>query len=107
MNFESLWQLLYQHGASDKKEEGTRRFWQTLTPEQQQQVFTTISTKLQEGKFVQYDPIRAIQENLRRLPKSEVLSYAEYYQRFGTTEEQGGWKRVFKPEEQKTIYVKG
>ena len=40
-------------------------------------------------------------------PRQETLSYAEYYQRFGTTEEQGGWKRVFKPEEQKTIYVKG
>ena len=61
--FEQLWALLYEHGASEKKKEGTRRFWNTLTEEQQRQVFTTISRKLKEDKFVQFDPIRAIKEN--------------------------------------------
>ena len=65
MNFNELWNLLYQHGASAKKEEGTRRFWNTLTPQQQSCAFTTISNRLKEGKFVQYDPIRAINESLR------------------------------------------
>ena len=27
MDFNTMWQLLYDHGASAKKEEGTRRFW--------------------------------------------------------------------------------
>ena len=43
MNFNELWNLLYQHGASAKKEEGTRRFWNTLTPQQQSYAFTTIN----------------------------------------------------------------
>lgn len=61
-----MWQKLYDNGASSKQQEGTRRFWLTLTEDEQQMVFTTISKKLDEGKFVWYDPIRAIKENLRR-----------------------------------------
>ena len=105
MDFESLWQLLYDHGASGRKKEGTEHFWNTLTPQQQEQVFTTISTKLQEDKFVQYDPIRAIKENIIRR-KRQVLSYADYYTRYGTTEEVDGWKMRHLQEEQRTIYVK-
>ena len=73
IDFKQIWSLLYEHGASAKKEEGTRRFWDTLTPFQQEQVFTTISTKLRDDKFVQYDPIRALKENIRRQPGPEFL----------------------------------
>lgn len=104
--FEQIWPLLYEHGASEKKEEGTRRFWANLTPYQQEKAFTTINTKLQEGKFVQYDPIRAIKENIPHHSGIEKLSFNDYYQRFGTTEEVDGWRRQFIPEQQKTIYVK-
>ena len=62
MNFNELWNLLYQHGASAKKEEGTRRFWNTLTPQQQSCAFTTINNRLKEGKFVQW--IMRIAHNL-------------------------------------------
>jgi hypothetical protein len=83
--FNQLWAILYDHGASAKKEEGTRRYWATLTPQEQRQVFTTISTKIKEDKFVQYDPIRAIKENLRRV-RSMSLSFDAYYDKFHTTE---------------------
>ena len=63
MSFEELWQLLYDHGASAKKYEGTKNYWLTLTPQQREQVSASISSKLAAGKFVQYDPIRAIREN--------------------------------------------
>ena len=39
-------------------------------------------------------------------PQQMQLSYADYYARFGTTEEVDGWQRRFLPEQQKTIYVK-
>ena len=96
--FNQLWAILYDHGASAKKEEGTRRYWATLTPQEQRQVFTTISTKIKEDKFVQYDPIRAIKENLRRV-RSMALSFDAYYDKFHTTEEREGWKMV-KPKKQ-------
>ena len=67
-----MWQKLYANGASSKQEEGTRRYWVTLSPEDQQRVFTTITQKLDKGKFVWYDPIRAIQENLRRNGKQAI-----------------------------------
>ena len=103
--FDALWAMLYDHGASAKKEEGTRRYWATLTTQQQRQVFTTISTKLREDKFVQYDPIRAIKENLRKARK-QIISADEYYRRYGTQANHDGWVRTFLPDQQKTIYIK-
>ena len=40
------------------------------------------------------------------IPRREVLSFDEYYSRYGTTEEKDGWTKKFLPEEHKTIYVK-
>ena len=105
--FEQIWSVLYNHGASQKQQEGTQRFWCTLTPEQQQRAFTTITTKLREGKFVWYDPIRALKEALRqgRTEKQQILSYAEYYAKYGTTEEKDGWKMA-NPTGEKVVYVR-
>ena len=106
MDFEPLWQQLYDHGASARKEEGTRRYWETLTADQQRVVFTNISNKLKAGKFVQYDPIRAIRENIPKQKAAETLSYADYYARYGTTEEKDGWKMV-NPTGRQVVYMKG
>ena len=104
ISFEQIWQLLYQHGASEKKREGTERYWRTLSADQQHQVFSTISNKLREGKFVQYDPIRAMRENLYR-PLRKTLTYQEYYERYGTTEPQDGW-HMENPTGHQVIFVK-
>ena len=63
MDFNTIWPLLLTNGASPRKEEGTRRYWLTLSDEQQQIAFRNISRKLAERAFVHYDPIRAIKEN--------------------------------------------
>ena len=60
-----LWNALYQNGASAKSEDATHRFWLSLSPEQQAQVSQTIVRKVAAGEFVWYNPIRAIQENIR------------------------------------------
>ena len=106
ITFEELWTPLYEHGASAKKEEGTRRFWEGLRPEQQELVFTTITRRLEERKFVQYDPIRAIKEALQsRKKEQQTLSFNEYYERYHTTEEMDGWK-MENPTGQQVVYVK-
>ena len=64
IEFNDIWPLLLTNGASPKKEEGTRRYWLTLTDEQQHLAFSNISRKLSERAFVHYDPIRAIKENI-------------------------------------------
>jgi hypothetical protein len=63
MDFKDIWLLLLQNGASPKKEEGTRRYWLTLSDDKQQAAFNNISRKLAAQDFVHYDPIRAIKEN--------------------------------------------
>ena len=60
-----LWNALYQNGASAKSEDATHRFWLSLSPEQQVQVSQTIVRKVAARDFVWYNPIRAIQENIR------------------------------------------
>ena len=104
VTFEDMWRVLYEHGACSWKEEGTKLYWDGLRQEQQEQVFTIITKKLEEGKFVQYDPIRAIMENTKKV-RRQVLTYQQYYERFGTTEERDGWK-MENPTGQKVIYVK-
>ena len=63
--FESIWQALYENGSSRRNKDATKRHWDTLTPAQRHQAFVNITRKAKEGKFLQYDPIRAINENIR------------------------------------------
>ena len=53
--FEQIWPVLYDNGASAKKEEGTRRFWETLLSEEQEYAFTIISQKVKEGTTEEMD----------------------------------------------------
>ena len=102
--FDYLWQLLYNHGATTTKKADCARLWDTYTPEQQHQLCRTIHNKLQQHKFVQYDPIRAMKENVHQQHQQQ-LSYADYYARYGTTIPQDGWKMI-NPTGQRVIYVK-
>ena len=63
--FEEVWEALVDNGSSKKNREAVKRYWDTLTAKQQETVHKTIPKKVKEGKFVQYDPIRAIKENCR------------------------------------------
>ena len=73
--FETVWQALVENGSSKRNHDATERFWNTLTPKQQDAVFTSIPRKVKEGKFVQYDPIRAIKENARLHQLPEPTNY--------------------------------
>ena len=105
MEFDNIWALLVENGASAKKEEGTRRYWDTLSPQQQQTAFTTISAKLAEGRFVHFDPIQAIKENIRTRKRRQTMTFDEYYAKYHTTEERDDWHMV-NPTGSQVIYVK-
>jgi len=105
--FDTLWTLVEQHGSvAEFYKADLARLWDTYTDDQRQAIYDAIRTKLQRGLFVHYNPVKAVLDNAPKPPKVQKLSYAEYYAKYGTTEEQGGWKRVFMKDEQKTIYVK-
>ena len=64
-DFQQLWALLRQHGSSAKRETECAALWATYPPDLQQRIYATIRTKLEQGKFVHYDPVRALEENAR------------------------------------------
>ena len=80
-DFQPLWALLREHGSSAKRETECAALWASYTPEVQQRVYDTIRSKLEQGKFVHYDPLRAMEENARP-PRLQTLSYADYYARY-------------------------
>ena len=65
-NFYNLWALLRQHGSSAKKENECAQLWATFSPELQLKIFNTIKTKLEQNKFVHYDPMRAYKKTHAR-----------------------------------------
>ena len=103
MFFEQLIGMLNTRPIVPGKTAECLRLWETFTARQQQQIYETIRSKLQAGKFVHYDPVKAIRDNA---PKVQIISADEYYRRYQTQENQDGRVRTFLPEQHKTIYVK-
>ena len=100
--FNCFWFLFgVDEGKFPKRRACTLKLWMDMPKERRDAIIEYLR---KNGAQPDKNPYFFIQDFQTTRP--QTLSYAEYYQRFGTTEEQGGWKRVFKPEEQKTIYVK-
>ena len=103
MLFEQVIALLNTRPIVPGKTAECLRLWETLTARQQQKIYDTIRDKLQAGKFVHYDPVKAIKDNI---PKVQIISADAYYRIYDTQENRDGWVRVFLKEQHKTIYVK-
>lgn len=82
-----VWKALVEHGSSRKSEEAVRRFWATLSPKQKQTAANNIPRKVREGKYVQYNPIQAIKENIRsyHMPEPENLNRTSKYEKLEPT----------------------
>ena len=103
--FNELWALFRQHGSSNKREAECAQLWEGYSQDLRDLLYETIRKKLELRKFVHYDPLRAMQENVEAI-RSQTLSYNAYYDRYHTTEERDGWVRTFIEKEQRTVYVK-
>jgi len=103
--FEEFWKMLEEHGVIAYMKGEAANAWDALTTEQQQHLMEKIRSKIDAGKYVDYNPLRAIKDNLPRLPKQQTMSYADYYAKYGTTLERDGWKMV-NPTGNKVIYVR-
>ncbi len=66
ISFEDFWQLLYEHGSRNYYKNDTLTRWNELSAEQQQTLYERISEKIRTGKFVDYNPLEAIHDNLQR-----------------------------------------
>ena len=102
-SFDYIWELLAPKVEFANRKQACFRLWNSFTIEQQRTIYATIKDKKTKGQFVDYNPYFAIQKNSSRPIRQ--LSMNEYYARFGTTEEQDGWKMT-NPTGNKVIYIK-
>ncbi len=104
-SFDYLWALLEPKKEYEPVRNRCLRLWESFPLEQQRRIYRTIRERKNQSLFVDYNPLFAI-KRFSQPPQPQTLSFNDYYTRFGTTEEQNGWRRVFIPEKQKTIYIK-
>ena len=102
--FDNLWALLNPKNDYDQLKGRCRNLWNSFSSDKQQMIFCRIEEKKKRKEFVDYNPLFAIKKNFEA-PRPQTLSYAEYYAKYGTTEEVDGWKMA-NPTGQKVIYVK-
>ena len=105
--FDFLWLLVQNHGSvAEYYKAELARVWAEYSLEEQRAIYRSIRDKLRADKFVSYNPVKAVRENAPKAKPTQILTFGEYYKRYGTTEECDGWKRKFLPEKQKTVYMK-
>ena len=100
IEFKEFWDLYQPDWQYNNRRGATDLLWSQCPPEKQQAIMNWLHDhRPPQGRnpyfFVQDFKIR-----------QQILSFNDYYAKFGTTDEQGGWERKFLPEQQKTIYVK-
>jgi len=106
-SFDFLWQMVEKHGSVARFHKAElERLWDEYTLEEQRKIYCSIRDKLRAGKFVNYNPVIAVQENAPQAQQPQILSFEAYYKRYHTTYETDGWQMKYLPEEQRTIYVK-
>ena len=114
---QDVWQLLQPTKTFDTRGrfEKCLSDWCSMSEAQQHRVYQLLLSKKQQGELnpnpyyalndaMQEDAQQQAYNALRK--RQQTLSYADYYARYGTTEDTDGWHRQFLPEQQKTIYVK-
>ena len=101
---DDIWQLLNPQGEFKRRRGACERLWQGYGPARQEEIYGIIAGKLLRGEFVNENPYFAIDDNAKP-PRQQILSYADYYAKFGTTEERDGW-HMANPTGNRVIYVK-
>ena len=100
MDFNKFLTLFQPDKEFENRLGAAQREWDACSEFKQQAIIAWLET---HGRYKGRNPYFFIQDFK---PRQQTLSFAEYYAKYGTTEERDGWKRTFLPEQQKTIYVK-
>ncbi len=100
-NFELFWELFDPDPEFNNRRRACRELWEQKG-EQQQAIIEFLKSGKQRSSR---NPYYFLADFRVRPKQQQTLSYAEYYAKFGTTEELNGWQRKFIAEEQRTVYV--
>jgi hypothetical protein len=105
--FNYIWSLLEPKIEYANLINKCKELWDSFPIEKQRIIYASIRRKKIEKKFIDYNPLFAIRNNATEplKPRTQTLTFKEYYARFGTTLEQDGW-RMTNPTGQQVIYVK-
>ena len=103
--FEEIISLLNPDEKYNPVLQKCQQLWESFSSEKQDFMYRTILEKKERKEFVDFNPLFAFKRTYRA-PQEQMMSFGEYYAKYGTTEETDGWKRVFLPEKQTTIFVK-
>ena len=103
--FNEFWELLSPKVDYANRRRACFAFWNELPEDQQNALYDRISEKLSKREFVDYNPLFAMKNNSEQHRPKQILSFNDYYARYGTTDETDGW-HMANPTGQKVIYVK-
>ena len=98
--FDDYWELFNPDPEFANRRSATMHLWEQCQTDRQRAIIEWL--KAGKPKCTR-NPYFFLQDF--RAPKQQVLSYADYYAKFGTTEERDGWKMA-NPTGNKVIYVK-
>ena len=112
ITIQDVWQLLQPSKAFDTRSrfEKCQADWCSMDANQQRRVYKLLMSKKDQAVLnpnPYYALNDAMQEDAQQQakPREQVLSFNEYYARYGTTEEQDGW-HMENPTGNKVIYVR-
>ena len=104
--FYEVWELLSPKVEYANRRQACYKLWLSLTENQRETLYENISEKLSNGKYVDYNPLFAMKNNCQQPQlRRETLTFQQYYERYGTTEPQDGWK-MENPTGEQVIFVK-
>ena len=98
-SFETFWDLFDPEPDFNNRRRACQQLWEQKG-EQQRAILEFLKSGKQRSSNNPYYFLADF-----RVRRQQTLSYAEYYARYGTTEEKDGWKMA-NPTGQKVIYVK-
>ena len=99
-NFDLFWDLFDPDPEFNNRRRACRELWEKKGEQQQRAIIEFLKSGKQRSSRNPYYFLADF-----RVRPAQVMSYADYYAKFGTTEEKDGWK-MKNPTGQKVIYVK-
>ena len=100
MDFETYWTLIGGDVNFSDRKTATEKVWSLCAPEKRQAIIEWLQ---RHGRYPGRNPYFFILDF--QVKRRQTLTYAQYYDRYGTTEERDGWK-MENPTGNKVIYVK-
>ena len=100
MDFEQYWTLIGGDTNYSDRKSAAEKAWNLCSPEKQNAIIAWLQ---KHGRYTGRNPYFFILDFQAK--RQQTLSFSDYYNRYGTTDETDGW-HMANPTGNKVIYVK-